>query len=322
MKGRRFVFNMDNLKIETSRLSAGRFFLGLFRYVFVSAVLAVIYYVIIALVFDTPKEDELKRDNRQMSAAIGMMESNLKLLERETVGLKARDAKLYHDIFNTDPPAYLMDAADTSRLDISAMSSAPEDEIISKAHSELARMCRRSDNVTETLRQITASLRDGSAEPPSIPAIVPLPNFSLTCTGASTGQKFNPFFKTILRHEGLDLMASYGSDVLATADGKVISVEKKERGFGNRIVIGHDGDIRTTYSHLSEVKVHEGQNVSRGTVIGKVGTSGRAFAPHLHYEVIRNGVCQDPVLYFFGELSEKTYREMLIMAHTTGQSMD
>jgi len=322
MRGKRFVFNMDSLKMEASRLSAGRFLLGLLKYIFISAVIALCYYLLIALVFDTPREEQLKKDNRQMAAAISKMEKNLRLLEMETEGLQARDAKLYRDIFETDPPAYLMDASDTSDLKMSAALSASEERIIKAAHSEIIRMDSRAAGITENLKQVSALLSSGSAASSGIPSIVPLANFAITCTGASIGQKFNPFFKTILRHEGVDLMASVGSDVLATADGTVLSVEKRERGFGNRIVISHLNNIQTTYSHLSEVKVRAGQTVSRGTVIGQVGTSGRSFAPHLHYEVVRDGVSQDPVLYFFGELSEKTYREMLIMAHTTGQSMD
>lgn len=322
MKVKRFVFNMDSLKMEASRISAGRVLLGLLKYIFISAVIAVFYYLIIALVFDTPNEAKLKSDNRQMAAAIGKMHKNLLLLERETEGLRARDAKLYHDIFDTDPPAYLMYAADSAGFDMSSVASASEERLIREANAGIGRMCRRTDIITESLREVSSMLSSGSANSSAIPSIVPLQNFALTCTGASTGQKFNPFFKTILRHEGLDLMASYGAPVLSTADGTVVSVEKRERGFGNRVVIAHSDDILTTYSHLSEVGVREGQTVRRGSVIGKVGTSGRTFAPHLHYEVIRDGVCQDPVLYLFGELSEKTYREMLIMAHTTGQSMD
>ena len=64
------------------------------------------------------------------------------------------------------------------------------------------------------------------------------------------------------------------------------------------------------------------RSLKQGAVLGKVGQSGSCFAPCLHYEVLRDGFAQDPVNYFFAELDPATYRDMMIVALTTGQSMD
>ncbi|MFB0973823.1 MAG: M23 family metallopeptidase, partial [Bacteroidales bacterium] len=84
----------------------------------------------------------------------------------------------------------------------------------------------------------------------------------------------------------------------------------------------HGNGLTTVYGHLNDILVRQGQRVSSGEVIGRVGNSGTSFAPHLHYGVSLNGKPQDPVNYFFGDLDGNNYREMLIIATNTGQSLD
>ncbi|MBQ1754491.1 MAG: M23 family metallopeptidase, partial [Bacteroidales bacterium] len=94
------------------------------------------------------------------------------------------------------------------------------------------------------------------------------------------------------------------------------------KGMGNQVTVDHGGGFRTCYAHLDEINVSQGQTLKQGAVLGKVGQSGSCFAPCLHYEVLRDGFAQDPVNYFFAELDPATYRDMMIVALTTGQSMD
>ena len=91
---------------------------------------------------------------------------------------------------------------------------------------------------------------------------------------------------------------------------------------GNRVTVEHAHGLRTVYAHLNSIKVSEGQSVRQGTAIGTVGQSGSCFAPCLHYEVLRGGIVQEPVNYFFAELDPATFHEMMVVALTTGQSMD
>ena len=102
----------------------------------------------------------------------------------------------------------------------------------------------------------------------------------------------------------------------------VKKVVKSEKGMGNQVTVEHAGGFQTLYAHLNSIKVSEGQNVRQGTVIGTVGQSGSCFAPCLHYEVLRGGIVQEPVNYFFAELDPATFHAMMIVALTTGQSMD
>jgi murein DD-endopeptidase MepM/ murein hydrolase activator NlpD len=97
-------------------------------------------------------------------------------------------------------------------------------------------------------------------------------------------------------HPGIDFKGKIGDPVKCTASGKVIFTGKAG-GYGNCVRIQHLGNIETWYGHLSKIIVHEGQKVTVGDVIGKVGSTGRSTGPHLHYEVRRNGKPVNPVQY-------------------------
>ena len=97
-------------------------------------------------------------------------------------------------------------------------------------------------------------------------------------------------------HAGIDIAADYGTPIVATAPGKVIYAGYK-RGYGYMVVIYHGYGYTTVYAHMSGIKVRRGDLVDRGTVIGFVGATGRATGPHLHYEVLKYGVRQDPIIY-------------------------
>lgn len=292
------------------------------KYILGSIVLAAVAYLLLAVFYDTPEEEALERENVLLRQELAKMEERTDLLENVVDGLQERDASLYREIFNSTPPTYLVNHADSSRFDISNLAQLGEVELVWLAHRNVTRMDTVAARTAAYLDEIAGKLDSGKVRPSAIPSIIPLRSFSITQTGASVGMKFNPFFKTIRLHEGIDLMAPAGTPVVATADGQVTAVERKEKGFGNRVVITHPGGIKTVYAHLQEVKVGQGQSVRRGSIIGLVGASGRAFAPHLHYEVLKDGKRMEPVHYFFADLNELTYRDMLMMAMTAGQSMD
>jgi murein DD-endopeptidase MepM/ murein hydrolase activator NlpD len=96
-------------------------------------------------------------------------------------------------------------------------------------------------------------------------------------------------------HEGIDMVAPVGTPVFAAASGDVIYSGDQVRGYGNMIVLKHGSDLVTVYAHNSLLLVHTGDRVAVGQEIGRVGDTGRATAPHLHFEVRRGEVPQDPM---------------------------
>lgn len=101
-------------------------------------------------------------------------------------------------------------------------------------------------------------------------------------------------------HQGIDLSAEIGTPVLAASSGFVVAASSSP-GMGNFIVIRHPGNIGTVYGHLSRIYTAKGQLVRQGDIIGAVGKTGNAnypnMQPHLHFEVRKNGLPQDPMLY-------------------------
>ena len=101
-------------------------------------------------------------------------------------------------------------------------------------------------------------------------------------------------------HEGLDLLAEIGTPVLASRSGVVVSA-KRSRGMGNYIVVKHEDHVISIYGHLSQIFVKKNQLVRQGEVIGSVGKTGNAnhrnILAHLHFEIRKNGIPQDPLGY-------------------------
>ena len=102
-------------------------------------------------------------------------------------------------------------------------------------------------------------------------------------------------------HSGIDIgNAGYGAPVVAAADG-VVTFAGVMGGYGNCVMINHGDGIVTLYGHGQEVLTTLGTQVSQGDVIMLVGSTGNSTGPHLHFEVRKNGVIQDPISYLKGE---------------------
>ncbi|HVY38326.1 MAG TPA: M23 family metallopeptidase [Polyangia bacterium] len=98
-------------------------------------------------------------------------------------------------------------------------------------------------------------------------------------------------------HEGIDLPAPVGTPVFAAADGRVVYAGHGVRGYGNLVVVKHEGDLLTVYAHNSALLVVQGQPVRAGDRIALVGQSGHATGPHLHFEVRSGQIPRDPMSY-------------------------
>ena len=104
-------------------------------------------------------------------------------------------------------------------------------------------------------------------------------------------------------HYGQDFSLPKGSPVYATADGRISILKSSFGGFGKYIYIDHGNGYKTVYAHLDKFNVRRGQKVKRGELIAYSGNSGRSTAPHLHYEVHKNGKKVNPINFFFNDLT-------------------
>ena len=115
--------------------------------------------------------------------------------------------------------------------------------------------------------------------------------------GSLYGYRIHPNTNTKKFHAGLDIRAKHGNAVYAAFDGKVVEVKKSSKGYGNTIKIVHENGLVTLYAHLSAFSVKRGDVICKGKIIGKIGTSGNATGPHLHFEIIENKIKVNPLVY-------------------------
>lgn len=311
----RYIIDKDDFRIRKDRPDAARIFRRILKYFLVSISLAVVYYIIFALIFSTDTEHQLRQENRMYEKLYPGMEDEEELLGAVVADLESRDNSIYEEIFNSSSPlapdfgyAYFVGSGD----------SVSDEGIVRYAEARLKDASARAAYVEKTMERVMARCAVDTLPP----LVLPLKDFPYARTGASVGRKMSPFYKVYQKHNGLDLIVPSGTPVYAPADGRVVLVRRSGRESGNVLVLDHGNGYSTGYAHLKEILVRNGRMVRKGEQIATTGSSGKSFAPHLHYEVIKDTVPQDPVNYFFGSVTPEEYIEMMILGESIAQSME
>jgi len=322
MRRKLYVLNKETNTFEEHKPSLWKRVKTAAGYLLGGLVAAVAVYSLFALVFSNRKERALIEENEFLQEHYASLLQRSQMVDDVIEGLEMRDSKIYNNIFNAEPPS--MDAlyGEESEDDLAQFYAGSEEHLINESNRVLDDISLMAAQTDRQIRAIQDKLSDENFSKNNFPSVIPLSNFTIAQTGATVGKRVNPFYKTLRQHNGIDLMAPYGTAVTATADGKVVEVLKQSKGLGNMVIIDHGGSLRTVYAHLSDIYVAINQKVTRGKVIGKVGSSGASFTACLHYEVQKGGRAVDPVNYFFASVSPAVYSEMLLVAGTTGQSLD
>ena len=313
----RYIIDKDDFRIRKDRPSVRSVFMRVLKYLVVSVGLAVIYYIVFALFISTDTERRLKQENRMFEKLYPEMEEKEALLGDVVTELQQRDNSIYGEIFHSAAlPSMDFGYADF----VSGGDSVSDEGVVRYTEMKLASAEKGAAKVDAAFRYILekcASMGD------SLPPLhLPLKDFSYAQTGASVGSKINPFYKVPVSHDGLDLLVPTGTPVYASAAGVVVETVRSGRGSGNVVVIDHGNGYVTRYAHLKEIHVRRGRHVEMGDKIGLSGMTGRAFAPHLHYTVMKDTVVLDPLNHFFGSVTPETYMEMMILGESIAQSMD
>lgn len=312
-----YIYDKDNVGFRKMRTPLRKKIRRVLLLFVASISLTLLYYLIFALFFSTEAESRLERENQMFERELPQLQQKEALLADVLDGLNMRDDRIYEEIFHSSSPSM---SPLTSVVDFSGLDTIPDHDLVWYAQRKLDKVVSSAASVEDDFMRIAELLQDSAFVMP--PMNNPLDDFTFAQTGASVGDKINPFYKVPIRHNGLDLVAHSGEPVHVTADGIVEKVTKSRKGLGNVVEVRHEGGYVTRYAHLADIEVRKGKKVKKGDRIGYVGVSGNSFAPHLHYEVHRDTIVMDPVNHFFASLDPEEYVNVMIMSATTGQSLD
>jgi murein DD-endopeptidase MepM/ murein hydrolase activator NlpD len=273
--------------------------------------------------FETPKSKLQARELEIMKLNYNLLNGKIALMDEALAAIEERDNTIYRVYFNSDPISSEVrraglggknrykDLEDFNTSDLIIGSTKKVDEIM----KALAVQSVSLDEITKLAKRKALLLK-------SIPAIQPVKNEELKQMASGFGYRSDPFTKIRKFHKGMDFSAKSGTPIYATGDGIVKKADAKVSGFGNHIEINHGYGYMTLYAHLSKYKVKAGQKVKRGDIIGYVGSTGRSEAPHLHYEVHKNGEVVNPLNFYYGSISAKEYVLITKLANQENQSLD
>ena len=286
------------------------------------AALIIAWYVVFAVAIDMPAEHRLRHSTDDLRREYNRLEERYAKLSAVLDNVVERDKNVFRKLFQADP--YDLNASEeNNRQELKAT-------LLELGNGDLQQILgsRVKSAQQQTKRLMTSYEKFGDAVVTDymtlscIPSIQPINHSRLTLLASGKKPLINPFHRTMTEHHGVDYLVPEGTAVFATADGRVDFLSEKNSTHGKSITIDHGNGYKSTYSHLLDIRVSEGQRVKRGDIIALSGNSGLSFAPHLHYEVSLYGTRVDPVHYFFMELSADDYQRIIRIALSSMQSFD
>jgi murein DD-endopeptidase MepM/ murein hydrolase activator NlpD len=323
MPNSRYRFNPESLSFDRIRLGFRALLMRALAFFVGSLLIAIVYYLIFAIFIDSPKEKALLREIDQLTLQYDIIQKDMSNLEKVIGQLEETDDNLYRTIFEAEPiPATLREGGVGGVNRYKELEGYNNSNIIIETAKRLDKIRKRIVVQSKSFDELIKLAKNKEDMLKCIPAILPISNKDLTRTASGFGWRIHPIYKISKFHYGMDFTAPSGTDVYATGNGVVAAVISSKRGLGNHIIMDHGFGYKSVYAHLDRANVKVGQKVSRGDVIGFVGSTGLSVAPHLHYEVKLNDVNVDPVNYYFNDLTSEEYERMIEIASKTGQSFD
>lgn len=280
-------------------------------------------FVILTPIFQSPKERELKRELEFVKLNEELHNKRIKQLEKIVKEIQDRDNNIYRLYFEANPiPEEQRKAGFGGVNRYKSLEGFDNSEMIIDVTRNMDILAKQLYIQSKSLDEIVKLAENKESLLAAIPAIQPVKKEDLTRMASGYGWRTDPFTKARKKHFGMDFTAPKGTPVYASGDGKIIRADQKSSGYGKHIRIDHGFGYKSLYAHLSGYNVKVGQQVKRGDLIGFVGNTGRSKAPHLHYEVIKNGVKINPINFYYGNLSPKEFEAMQKAAQIEGQSLD
>jgi len=327
MKNVKYVYNEYTLQYEKHKLSRKDKLRRSFY--FTSAVLltAVLMFVLAYQYFPTPKEKLVQKEKEQLEFYLSHLTDEYKVLSEKIENLHEKDGQINRMILGAKPIddgiwnggigghdkyAFLGSQMETGKM--------LEENL--KRVDELKLKIDIQKSSLDSLYKIAVVKEKKLA---SIPSIKPIKETALRKDVkflSGFGTRIHPIHKLRRFHKGIDFTAPTGTNIQATGNGRVASINKEGSGYGKHVLIDHGYGYKTLYAHMHTISVKEGTIVKKGQKIGLVGSTGSSTGAHLHYEVWLNGVAINPIDYCLDGLSAKEYQDLVKRASTDNQSLD
>ncbi len=326
MAKKKYKFNPDTLSYERIGISFKEKSTKVLAYFSSSLALALIIAVLVINAYETPKTKALRRENKRLLTQYQLMDNELEKIGTVLDELQQRDDNIYRVIFESEPiPSSVRKAGFGGTNKYSHLESLNNSELVVATARKLDKISKEAYIQSKSYDDVLNMALNKEKMLAAFPAIQPISNKDLKRTASGWGYRIHPIFKVRKMHYGMDFTAPVGTPVYATGDGKVTEVKGSKRsrsGFGLHLEIDHGYGYETLYGHLNAFNVKRGQKVKRGDIIAFVGNTGGSTAPHLHYEVHKNGKKVNPAYYYYKDLTPQEYDKMIAISTNIGQSLD
>ena len=326
MRKEKFYYNPHTCQYEPVRMQASTI-LGRILGLFLIAILAGIalnslYYTTYA---KYKEESDLKKENQSLKLYYGLLQKDIAQLQSHMDELQLRDDEVYRTLLQAEPISSNIRKAGVGGRERYAElveKGLQAESLIIDALTRVDQMKKQAKIQRISYRELLTLAKNKDRVNASTPAIQPIANKELHRLSSGFGQRIDPIYKIKKMHSGIDFSAPKGTPIYATGAGVVKEVAYKRAGYGKMIRIDHGYGYETLYAHLSKFNVKKGQSLTRGDQIGFVGNTGKSTSPHLHYEVHYKGIKLNPVHFFFQDINQEEYAELLRRASIENQSME
>lgn len=324
MRATRFIYNEQTLQYEPFRqpvkVKAARSLLFLTMTLCCAAGLTYFTYT----VFPSEREAQLVEEVSYLESRYNGLADEISTMAKVLDNVQERDASAHRMVFGMDPIDPNVWSGGVGGSSREFLRGSTED-LIAGAERLAERLKRQLVLQSRSLDTITSLAKDREKMLAAMPSIKPVRSDKLAKSIrmlSGFGMRVHPIFKHSKMHTGLDFTAPIGTPVQTTGEGVVAEVNYERSGYGQHVIIDHGFGYKTLYGHMSKITVKQGQRLTRGEVLGLVGSTGTSTGPHLHYEVIYRGEKVDPIHYCMDGLSPKEYQELVNDAAAANQSFD
>lgn len=317
----KYIYNPETDNFERIYPSLRRKIAMTLLFILSSMALAVLLYFGVISFTQLPSEANLRKENAALKSQYNILNRRLDNALSVMSNIQNRDDNFYRVMLQMDPieNGQRFAGLDNEKRykELRKISDGGLSALLTRRLDLFERQLYAQSLSFDQIRENADKQKDKLAH---IPSVIPI-NIKDYTMSSGYGIRRDPIYGSQKFHEGLDFAAKSGTSVYATADGTVVEADRKG-GYGNCIDIDHGYNYLTRYAHLSEILVKDGQQVKRGELIGKVGSTGKSTGPHLHYEVRFKNEPQNPVNYYFMDLTPEEYANMIQEAENAGHVMD